>query len=283
MNFQQSAAFAAGGIAVALLCLLDVTGCASAKRFPEPKLADAIRQGIYRRAGEEVKEVDLLKPQFADSGATALRLAPLILTQRRPATEPTEESRQVPTVWFYSIRQLIHGREHEQWTYFWRRPRAGKRAASFQGIRITLNSVGEPAIWEALNDSSGAELIWVAQSMEIAAAKEFGQALPGRICSIEPAISDAERVVVPEVVDDGPMPMGPIVYATAQGDIRGVACRCSATQAESLGAQGFYRLQEITSASARVKIGEGRVSANSIAEWFAPDRLESCLRLPKSF
>ncbi|HLP78466.1 MAG TPA: hypothetical protein VK327_16295 [Candidatus Paceibacterota bacterium] len=253
------------------------------KHSPEPRLTAAIRQEIYRRAGEELKEVDLLKPRFADEGSPALRLAPLILTKHSDSAGSTPESQEARVVWYLSTSQVIRGVEHQQWTYFWQRPRTAERDRSWQGVRITLNSAGDPAIWEVLNDSSGAELIWVVQSLEIAAAKEFGQALPGRVCSVEPAIADAGRVIVPDVVDDGPTPMGPILYTEPNGDVRAVACRCSATQAESLRKQGFYTLQATTAAVAKEKMGSGNRLHKGSAPWFSSGRLESSLRLPKTF
>ena len=77
-----------------------------------------------------------------------------------------------------------------------------------QGIRITLNSAGQPAIWEVLADGSGAELIFVSQSLEAAALAEFGKPLPGRRYAIERSVEEAPSVVVARVIDDGPMAHG---------------------------------------------------------------------------
>ncbi len=262
--------------------LLVLFGCASQDRSSEPKVTDAVRKEIYRRAGEQFHEVALLKPQVTDNKAVGVEFAPLILIQTVVRSELA--AAETPTVWFFPSGVSIEGREHRQWTYYWQRSQTKRRSVpSFQGIRITLNLSGEPVIWEVLSDGSGAELIWISQSLEIAAGKEFSKALPGRTCSVERSIAEASRVVVPDVVDDGPMPMGPILYAAANGDIHSVACRCSATQAESLGEQGFYRLQETTSAGAKAQIGRVQRPVDFVERWFDATRLTKCLRLPKTF
>ena len=100
-----------------------------------------------------------------------------------------------------------------------------------QGIRITLDARSQPAAWEVLTDTSGLRLIFVSQSLEAAAAAEFGKPLQGRRYAIERDLGQAPGVVVPRVVDDGPVAMGPIVYlCEGTRNVSTVICRCMPAQ-----------------------------------------------------
>ena len=115
-----------------------------------------------------------------------------------------------------------------------------------QGIRITLNSAGQPVIWEVLADSSGAELFFVSQNLEAAAMAEFGKPLPGRRYAIERSVEAAPDVVVARVIDDGPVAMGPIVYLSAgTRAVSTLICRCMPAQARKLLATSTYDLAAI--------------------------------------
>jgi hypothetical protein len=112
-----------------------------------------------------------------------------------------------------------------------------------QGVRLTLNSVGRPAIWEVLEDSSGAGLVFVSQSLEAAAAARFGKALPGRRFAIERSTQAAPKVVVARVIDDGPVGMGPIVYLSAgTRTVSTLICRCMPAQVKTLRTTAAYDL-----------------------------------------
>ena len=108
---------------------------------------------------------------------------------------------------------------------------------------MTLNSSRLPVIWEVLADSSGADIIYVSQSIEAAALREFGPPLPGRHFAVERSTSDAPRVVVARVIDDSPAPMGPIVYLQAgTSDVSTIICRCMDAQAKRLVGTAQFRL-----------------------------------------
>jgi hypothetical protein len=258
--------------------MLTLSGCSSVSPPVVQQLTDAARQEIHRRALGEFGHVSFFKPGIHETTSGAIKLAPLILEQMSESKRDATQLEADRIVWSYPSRAEIQGRDHEQRVYFWEQQRAAS-AVSYQGIRITLNPAGDPSIWEVLNDSKGAEIIWVSQSLEIAAAKEFGPALAGRLCSVERALSETPRVVVPHLVDDGPMPMGPILYIAEGGDIHVVACRCSAAPAQTLEAQGVYRLEEISPESAEQQLRSGPAAQS----WFDPGRLETRLRLPKEF
>ena len=112
-----------------------------------------------------------------------------------------------------------------------------------QGLRITLNRAGVPVIWEPLFPDENLRMLFVADSLEAAAAAEFGQPLPGRRYSIEPCLEQEGPIVVAKVIDDGPVPMGPIVYLRAQTrEITTVLCRCMPAQIRQVAASQQYDL-----------------------------------------
>jgi hypothetical protein len=248
-----------------LILMVAAVGCAGPDARTSTPLNAAARQQIYQRASEPMTKVALFKPR-TDAHPDYIYLAPLLF---HPLTTQTE----FPALSFYTNAISIYGHSLKQLTWFWRpsTPASGKAVSDHQGVRMTFAPSGKPVLWEVLSDRTGAELIFVSQELEMAAAREFGPAPTGRVCSIERPLSEANRTIVPTVVDDGPVPMGPMVYLNGGEDIAIVACRCSEAQAEELSAQGTYRFREVTLETARKVLP---------AEWFEPRRLDKALRLP---
>jgi hypothetical protein len=158
-----------------------------------------------------------------------------------------------------------------------------------QGIRITLNSSGQPAIWEVLADNSKAKLFFVSQNLEAAAAAEFGKPLPGRRYSIERSIEAAPDVIVARVIDDSPVPLGPIIYlSAATRQVSTLVCRCMPAQARTLLATRTYNLLPFQEASTNSLTIRARLMLQEReAFWPADDAsrkgLGACLRLPEWF
>jgi hypothetical protein len=158
-----------------------------------------------------------------------------------------------------------------------------------QGIRTTLNAAGQPVIWEVLADSSRAKLFFVSQTLETAAVAEFGKPLPGRRYAIERSVEAAPNVIVAQVIDDSPTPMGPIVYLSAgTRQVSTLICRCMPAQARKLLATGTYDLLPFQEASANSLIMQARVTLNEREGFWPGDdksgkRLGACLRLPEVF
>jgi hypothetical protein len=142
-----------------------------------------------------------------------------------------------------------------------------------QGIRITLNASGSPVIWEVLADDSGANLIFVSKLLEAAAIETFGPPLPGRRFTIESSLETAANAIVARVIEDGPVPMGPIVHLNAgSADISTLICRCMPTQAKNLLMTETYRLRTLAESRLKPVFGEpGEDGAT---------RLARVLRLP---
>jgi hypothetical protein len=152
-----------------------------------------------------------------------------------------------------------------------------------------LNSAGQPVVWEVLTDSSGTEVFFVAQSLETAARAEFGPPLPGRRYAIETSTNSAPNAVVARVIDDGPMPMGPMVYLQAgTRDVSTVICRCMAAQAKKLAGASTYELEPLLLSSAASLPSRAREQSHVRTSFWlgalsSDHRLENCLRLPARF
>jgi hypothetical protein len=240
-----------------------------------------------------------LKPAAGSSSGPVFDLAPLLMQEVREGNAPDladldpfgtltnfngatslDTSR---AAIYWAVDSLpINGKSHPRFSYRWcysvpeRRIRPTR--LPWQGIRITLDSQAQPAIWEVLADTVGARLIFVSQSVESAAAAEFGKPLAGRRYAVERAIDDAPNVIVPRVVDDGPAAMGPIVYVSARTrDVSTVICRCMPAQVKRLIATRSFDLVANPDAAA------GALVASWPGEGHGEDRLEDWLRLPRGF
>jgi hypothetical protein len=246
---------------------------------------------IYARAEAHFTSAILLKPYPAPPTNTlAAQLAPLLLIEDGGAVS-LETFRDVPVVFFNERRIRLHGRTHDQVSYAWQAGSRGAHAeglAGWQGIRITLSRTGQPAVWEVLRDSSGADVVYVSQNVEAAALREFGPALAERRFAVERAVTEAPNVVVARVIDDGPVPMGPIVHLSANtGDVSTLICRCMPSQTKRLAGQLGYELRP-----AEAKHGDVRADADPDLPAFLVDSLEDAndagpelrhLRLPRAF
>ena len=271
--------------------LLALWGCAPLPPDGRLALPDSVRRQIYERAQDEFARARLIKPAVAvPTDAEEFKFAPLILQEiagGRPAEGrdnfvAESSGRTNATIYFRQEQTTMAGRPHVQMTYVWTgadpRPSPSESAPPpMQGVRITLDSAGCPAIWEVLADSSGAKIFVVSQSLEAAALAEFGTPRPGRRFSVERDLVDAPDVVLARVIEDGPEPMGPIVYwGAGTGDIVAVACRCMRVQARELVGEQRYDLVELNTGAA----GQMPDTMRRVA---APSRLEEQLRLPAGF
>jgi len=264
---------------VGLFAVISVSlgACSRQTETLSPRQREAIQARVTARFANTV----LFKPAEAGpESAIAMRLAPLIIQEvadtnaaslwRDQFDLPDDE----PLVHSESGMTIVNGRPHDQLSFVWGYASSEPPTQSVrksQGVRLTLNAAGEPVIWEVREDSSGADIIYVAQSLELAARAEFGPPLPGRKFSIERSLEEAPQTVVANVIDDGPMPMGPVVYLR-QGsrDISTLICRCMASQGGDLLGQTNYQLR-LT------------VLSNGWPGVFPLTPLEQRLRLPRGF
>lgn len=244
------------------------------------------------------------EPKAADLGYT---LAPLILQEvanSGPRGNPLARfgevclSNGVPGVGFarsavYLKTDVVelNGKDHARFTYLWfysaNTARPGE-PLPVQGFRMTLDKAGNPVIWEVLAEHSSNRLIFVAQSVEALALAQYGPPLPGRHYSVERGLPECPQVVVPRVIEDGPVAMGPIIYLDAESRaVVTLICRCMPAQAERLVGTSLYELVQTdgspvervlaTLATEGWKLSFG---ANSSGR---EQNLSQLLRLPRAF
>ena len=277
---------------------------------------------IYQRATNEFAQAVFYKPAEPKITDLAFSLAPLILQEVNNAQTALpfpdqfgtlmvsngaaifDQSR--PAIYWDIDTVQIKGRAFARLSYLWcyaSEPRESKpgqgpgTAASgpakttlpLQGIRITLNGSGQPAIWEVLADTSRAKLVFVSQKLEAAAMAEFGKPLPGRRFAVERSVEAAPDVVVARVIDDSPVASGPIVYLSAgTRTVSTLICRCMPAQARKLLATSTYALLPFQAASTNSLLMQGRVMLQQRAAFWPGDdtngkQLETSLRLPEAF
>jgi hypothetical protein len=292
------------GAAVLVLVLAGCAGgCASLHPVPPPPALP--RAEIYQRATNQFAQADFFKPAEAGTNDLPFTLAPLILQEVNSTTVPPPPpdrfgalipSNGLPTVapsrpavCWHADTVTLNGKAHTCLTYLWfcSFDQAEHGApVPVQGVRLTLNSAGQPVIWEVLADSSGLALIFVSQSLEAVATARFGKPLPERRHAIERSLEEAPNVVVARVIDDGPVAMGPIVYLrTGTCDVSTLICRCMPAQAKTLRTTTVYDLLPLSALPSNLPFPQAPAHTNAQrALWFseAPgsNRLEQCLRLP---
>ncbi len=183
------------------------------------------------------------------------------------------------TVYFLRAKVRIADQQQDQLTFVWFYPPAQSASRlRYRGVRITLGTRGFPTVWEVLSSESNGREVYVSKALEQAVSKQHDSPLPGRRFAIEPALEDQPNVVVPRVVGEGPIPMGPFVYLNAR-DLRitTLICRCEPSQVAVFPDSSHYRLRELDGWS-DLYPGDSP-PANLPLPPSAPD-LESILRLP---
>jgi hypothetical protein len=277
---------------------------------------------IYQRATNEFAVAAFYKPAEARAADLSFSLAPLILQEANdPNGQPSLADRfgmlsisngapaldrSRPAIYWEADAVQVKGRALARFSYLWcyapdsLEPQRGQsrgevapgRAEAglpLQGIRITLNSAGQPAIWEVLADRTRAKLFFVSQKLEAAAMAEFGKPLPGRRYAIERSAEEAPDVVIARVIDDGPVAAGPIVYLNAgTRAVSTLICRCMPAQARKLLATSTYDLLPFQAGSTNLLLMQSRFALQErMAFWPGDDtdgkQLEACLRLPEAF
>jgi hypothetical protein len=305
-----------------LASALGLCGWACVNVLADPGRAPLQHPEIYQRATREFAEADFLKPAEPKTNDLTFTLAPLILQEVNGGKGVLARldgfgtlslsngvlvlDRSRPAMYWQADTVQLKGKAHARFSYigcYSLNPCGSERGQStndvslggaesglpLQGIRITLSSAGQPVIWEVLADCSGAELIFVSQSLEAAAAAEHGKPLPRRRYAIERGVEEAPEVVVARVIDDGTVAMGPIVYLRA--DRRAVStliCRCMPAQVRKLLATSTYDLLPFQSGSTNSLITQAIVLSKERTAFWPGDyprekRLEKCLRLPDAF
>ncbi|MFQ5501697.1 MAG: hypothetical protein ACE5EQ_05275 [Phycisphaerae bacterium] len=263
---------------LALSCWM--VGCAELVPKPEVDLA-AEREEIYARTEGVFTRGFFYKPREDESLRETFQLAPLIVQELTGnAAEPPEDDRIAngylsfhtdrPVVYFNASIIQMNGQNHDQISFSWFYPlRVEHDYIRWRGCRMTLDSDGFPIIWEVLGSGLAPETLYVSKSLERAAAEAYGPPLAGRRYSIETETHSHPDVLVTRILDDGPQPMGPFVYLTAENlKVMTFTCRCMPSQVRDLPHCAYYELRPLSELKT--------IKRN-------PARLNRMLRLPQSF
>jgi hypothetical protein len=267
------------------------------------------RETVYSRTALEFARAELFTPKRRSLEELDFNLAPLILQQVKDVKEPgdspdpagriggvTRESggrlrldRERPAVYYSVSTARLQGRDHRQIAYLWFCGLDGG-AGGVQGVRLTLDSLGFPVIFEVLADTSGMRIFYVSSSLERSAAREFGAPLAGRRCAVERSVEERPRTVVARVLKDAPEPLGPFVYQLAGSrDVSTLLCRCMASQVAAFRRVVKYdfvalaELEELGVEDPGWSAPVAQLEPDVGDDRGAPDWLERCLRLPRDF
>ena len=227
--------------------------------------------GIRAQAARRFASAWLIKPpEHGDTNSLAWRLAPILILEAATNRAPGGLTNPALRTVFYAERNVvIAGRDYRQVAYFWRPATNLSDAPSRvqpRGIMLTVDSDGWPVLSELLGSIGPSQVFFATQRLERAAAREFGAPLRGRQFALERSLRTAPRSILGLVIEDGPMPMGPMVYLTAdQQTITAVLCRCMPSPIESAAGGANYELKRV------------EWTAEFTAGRRAP---EECLRMP---
>jgi hypothetical protein len=288
-----------------LAAVLVGCGCVSGQVEDRPHSSVIPHEHLRQRGTNFFAGAVFYKPATTNEEALEFRLAPLILQEVSNGSATnigafgalTLSNRAValnperPVIYFGQDTVEIKGKRYPRLAYLWfysfqDSPDMKNAVLPLQGVRITLNSSAEPVIWEVLADTTGLGLIYVAQELERAALAEYRAALPGRRYAIENSLAEAPGVLVPRVVDDGPVAMGPVLYLSAGSrNVSTLICRCMPPQVKALVATRTYELEKIRDAPVDARLAllspELKVRVSSWAEDApAMNRISTALRLP---
>ncbi len=246
-----------GQLAVLLACCnLVLTSCTTGRQTRATVAAPAAHRQIYTLGDLHWPDALYYKPAGSASNFDVYA-APLILQELQPAgrigrVRVNENGRPVieagtPTVYYGRSRCTLEGREYEQLSFLWFYAQpvepAWSSSVPVQGIRITLDSEGLPLLWETMANDQPTRVIFASARLETLARQQYGPPLPGRRYSLETAVaSDAVAsdgvaiepgAIVARVLEDGPLPMGPIVHLLRDGTIGTLTCRCMPSQVDN--------------------------------------------------
>lgn len=246
---QVQRAASAGLLAGAVLG----SACTEEPRTPVGSVPLVQLASVYARTEQGFSTADLFKPKRDAQTEEAIYRAPLILQEvtgdggdlvdadrfravLRPGGGPARFETEAPAVYFGQQSAVLGQNVYPLVSYVWQYPQASERSGRrTQGLRLTLDDDGFPVLVEVLNDSSGLRVVYVARRLEAAAARDYGEPLPGRRFAIERSLEEQPRLVVPAVFEDGPEPSGPMVYLRAGShDVGAVLCRCMPSQVEAI-------------------------------------------------
>ena len=248
-----------------------------------------VAASIRARTETEFQLADFLKPHMEGPAGIDPFLAPVFYLDAAefeaigmPGAASLDSNGQLvidpsrPTVYYTEeVAQEWGGRR--QLSYVWLRSQGEAGPVSAQGLRISLDPDGQPALVEVLKDSSGFRVLFASERLEAAAVEAYGGAHGGRSYALEREHEGEPRVVLAAVFGLGSMPTGPIVYlAQDTPDVMHVHCRCEASQVQDIRGTLEYELVPLTELDAVWS----PAAVPSEREWGPPGAVVTALRVP---
>lgn len=227
-------------------------------------------------AGLDPYLAPILLPVLAGQEPTSPGIGALGLSDGQLLVDPDR-----PTVYHDEGRVLVGEEEHRQLTFLWFG--AGGESPRVQGVRVTCDREGLPAIFELLADGEGRTLLFVTRGLEEASRASHGEPLEGREHACEPGLELRPDVLVPALVAHSPEALGPMVYLTeACDEVLGLHCRCEPARLQAIRQTVEYELRPLTSLDPEV--------VEALERWLGPERVFPApdwplvsLRLPATF
>lgn len=240
---------------------------ASTKRATENPSGDVFAT-IYQRTERNFANAAFFKPSATSIADGAGELAPLIVIEATVdglgyatfpqfgAIEPSDNGQLTidttrPTIYAGTGQIELRGVKFQTVTFVWfHEDRTNLKACMAAGaIRAVVGDDGFPLLWEIgrctgePTSRANPRMLYVSSSLELEAEDRYGPPLTGRRHAIE---SDTAESVVPRIIEDGPIPMGPYVYIdrTAR-HITTLLCRCSPSQMDAIVTTATYSLQSL--------------------------------------
>jgi hypothetical protein len=205
-----------------------------------------------------------------------INLAPLVVQELGDEDIGTSDRIELK-VEFRRAKVTLGGQTRQQLYYRWRYPPGTTPTAlSTQGVRLTLDASGYPAVIELLGRQDGLRIIYVSKSLEELARAAHGEPLEGRRHAIERSIAELPNVVVARVLPAGAAPLGPFVYLQ-RGTRNAITmlCRCEPSRLSEAHKTHTYVLAERA-----VAASDENEMLDDAAD---PGWLEHALRLPERF
>ncbi len=197
-----------------------------------------------------------------------------------------------PAVYSFTDMVELGGSLYPRAAHLWFYESSPSATIALSCVEVVSNEDAEPVLWHVFDSlRSDKDAVYVAKSVEQEAEREHGARLDGAALSVE-LPNNSSPVIVPRLLDDGPEPMGPMVYVAAEPHhVAAVACRCMGSQVEEILDARFYRQIKLTGAdgdagsiSQQVQVfleSNGIPIDDRFRSYLSRD-LGECLRLPSS-
>jgi len=213
----------------------------------------------------------LLKPATDSPLDEALIYAPILVeaVDAPAADAPVDSDHHQRAVYAGEMTAELGAAPYRQWVYWWWYPPDAGSAAEARTwcwLRITLDSRDLPVIWETLSSRDRFISVYVAQSLEDAARRQFAAPEPGCRFAVERGGVAQTRIGLIRVLSEGPVPMGPMVYLDANHQVTSVICRCMPSQVRDVAATGWFTLEP-------AEVAPGQRAAPDVQTLFLPGKL----------